>query len=84
MVYLEQMIILMKKISKFNENNKFFNLRNLEDKGEFNENVVSLKTNNKVKFFNLGFKNKWQKILSEDMKLNINEKFKSDIEILKY
>lgn len=62
----------------------FSNLRNLEDKGEFNENVVSLKTNNKVKFFNLGFKNKWQKILSEDMKLNINEKFKSDIEILKY
>ena len=62
----------------------FSNLRNLEDKGEFNENVVSLKTNNKVKFFNLGFKNKWQKILSGDMKLNINEKFKSDIEILKY
>ncbi len=73
-----------KKFQNSMKTTSFSNLRNLEDKGEFNENVVSLKTNNKVKFFNLGFKNKWQKILSEDMKLNINEKFKSDIEILKY
>ncbi len=73
-----------KKFQNSMKTTSFSNLRNLEDKGEFNENVVSLKTNNKVKFFNLGFKNKWQKILSGDMKLNINEKFKSDIEILKY
>ena len=73
-----------KKFQNSIETTSFSNLRNLEDKGEFNENVVSLKSNSKVKFFNLGFKNKWQKILSEDMKLNINEKFKADIKILKY
>ena len=62
----------------------FENLQSKEIKGEFLENVTSLKTNKKVKFFNLGSKNKWEKILPEKYKLKLNNLFKDDLEFLKY
>ena len=62
----------------------FENLQSKEIKGEFLENAISLKTNKKVKFFNLGSKNKWEKILPEKYKLKLNNLFKDDLEFLKY
>ena len=62
----------------------FTALRKKEEKGDFKENVISLKTNKKVRFFNLGFENKWKNILPVDTKNKINEILKSDIEYLKY
>ena len=62
----------------------FANLKKKEELGEFKENVISLKTNKKVKFFNLGFANKWQKILPNEIKSKVNEKFADDIKNLNY
>ena len=66
------------------ETTSFENLQSKEIKGEFLENAVSLKTNKKVKFFNLGSKNKWEKILPEKYKIQSNEMFKDDLKFLKY
>ena len=62
----------------------FENLQSKEIKGEFLENAISLKTNKKVKFFNLGSKNKWEKILPKKYKIKLNELFKDDLKFLKY
>ena len=62
----------------------FENLQSKEIKGEFLENAISLKTNKKVKFFNLGSKNKWEKILPEKYKIKLNNEFKEDLKFLKY
>ena len=62
----------------------FKNLQSKEIKGEFTENAISLKTNKKVKFFNLGSKNKWEKILPEKYKNKMNNQFKDDLKFLKY
>ena len=62
----------------------FENLQSKEIKGEFLENAVSLKTNKKVRFFNLGSKNKWEKILPEKYKIKLNNEFREDLKFLKY
>ena len=62
----------------------FKNLRKKEELGEFKESVISLKTNKKVKFFNLGFENKWQKILPDKIKSKVNDKFADDLKYLNY
>tara|TARA_B100000989_G_scaffold293204_1_gene270223 strand:+ start:605 stop:1438 length:834 start_codon:yes stop_codon:yes gene_type:complete len=66
------------------ETTSFKNLQMKEENGEFQENVISLKTNKQVKFFNLGSQNKWEKILPEQYINKINDKFKEDLKYLKY
>jgi hypothetical protein len=38
----------------------------------------------KINFFNLGFNNRWQKLLPLDIKNQVNEKFKANLKELDY
>jgi len=46
--------------------------------------VYSNKVGKKINFFNLGFSNRWQKLLPTDIKEKVNEKFKKSLEELNY
>jgi len=62
----------------------FSNLQNKEKNEGFEESVISRETGKKIPFFNLGFKNRWQKILPEDIKKKINQSLSEDIKALGY
>tara|TARA_Y100000590_G_scaffold448510_1_gene585279 strand:+ start:512 stop:1351 length:840 start_codon:yes stop_codon:yes gene_type:complete len=62
----------------------FVNMKNKELNEGFEESIISKKTGKKINFFNLGFNNRWQKILPNDIKNELNLKFKNDLEILSY
>ena len=61
----------------------FVNLKNKELNEKFDESVLS-KDGKKIRFFNLGFKNKWQNFLSKDMINNINKNLKKELLELNY
>ena len=81
-----------KKNSKFNEkkflnsikSTNFSNLKNKELNEGFEESVYSRKIGKKINFFNLGFNNRWQKLLPLDIKDQVNEKFKANLKELDY
>ena len=81
-----------KKNSKFNEkkflnsikSTNFSNLKNKELNEGFEESVYSRKIGKKINFFNLGFNNRWQKLLPLDIKDKVNEKFKANLKELNY
>ena len=83
---------ITKKNSKFNEkkflnsikSTNFSNLKNKELNEGFEESVYSNKIGKKINFFNLGFSNRWQKLLPTDIKEKVNEKFKKSLEELNY
>ena len=83
---------ITKKNSKFNEkkflnsikSTNFSNLKNKELNEGFEESVYSNKVGKKINFFNLGFSNRWQKLLPTDIKEKVNEKFKKSLEELNY
>ena len=58
-------------------------MQKLENNGFFDENAKS-KDNSKVRFFNMGPKNKWQEYLSDEMVEKINTKFKNEMVELGY
>ena len=62
----------------------FSNLKNKELNEGFEESVYSNKSGKKINFFNLGFSNRWQKLLPMDIKDKVNEKFKKNLEELNY
>ena len=77
--------------TKFKENkilnsiktSSFDNMQNLENKGLFKEYVKS-ENNTKIKFFNLGPKNKWQDLLDSKTRDLIEKKFYSEMKELNY
>ena len=71
-----------KLINSVNSTN-FSNLRNKELNQGFDESVSS-KSGKKLNFFNLGFKNRWQKLLPIEIKKELNEKFNKGILELNY
>ena len=71
------------KIQKAIESCSFQNLQSLEMKGKFNEQTID-KTNNNVKFFHLGPKNDWKKILDKKYSDEISEKFEKEMTELGY
>ena len=81
-----------KKNSKFNEkkflnsikSTNFSNLKNKELNEGFEESIYSRKMGKKINFFNLGFNNRWQKLLPLDIKDQVNEKFKANLKELDY
>ena len=77
-------VINEEKLYNAIKSTNFKNLRKKEELGEFKESVISLKTNKKVKFFNLGFENKWEKILPDKIKSKVNDKFADDLKYLNY
>ena len=62
----------------------FVNMKNKERNEGFEESVISKKTGKKLNFFNLGFNNRWQKILSNDIKQKMNLNFKNELKELGY
>ena len=79
------------KKKKFDENKfynsisstSFANLKNKENNEGFEENFID-NLGKKTKFFNLGFKNDWRKLLSKDIIEKMNSQFKKDLKELGY
>jgi hypothetical protein len=72
--------------AKFNNainSTNFVNLKNKELNEKFDESVFSA-DGKKITFFNLGFKNKWQSLLSEDMIEKLNNSLKNELSDLNY
>ena len=87
-----QFINNLKNVQKFINEKKFLNsinstnfsnLRNKEENEGFEESVSS-KFGEKKRFFNLGFKNKWQKILPKYILDKLNKTFQNDLNDLGY
>ena len=62
----------------------FSNLKNKELNEGFEEKVSSKKTGKIINFFNLGFNNRWQKLLPSDIKEKLNKKFEKELKELNY
>jgi len=72
------------KISNALKTTNFDNLRRIEKLENFEESIISTKTNKKVKFFNLGKDNDWRRLLDKSTILKIEEKFKKEMNELNY
>ena len=73
-----------KKIEKAINSTSFENLSELETKHGFEESVVDKKTGKNKKFFNLGPKNDWRKLLDNETINEIEEKFNFEMKELGY
>ena len=62
----------------------FSNLKNKEKNEGFEESVYSKKTGKKINFFNLGFNNRWQKILPKSVEEKLTSVFYKEILELGY
>ncbi len=72
-----------KKFLKAINSTNFSNLRNKEENEGFEESVFS-NSGKKKRFFNLGFNNRWQKILPENILTKINNALQNDLNDLGY
>ena len=72
-----------KLINSINSTN-FSNLRNKEANEGFEESVYLKNTREKKIFFNLGFKNRWQKLLPKNTLKKVNENLQNEIIELGY
>ena len=73
-----------KKFLNSIKSTNFNNLKNKELNEGFEESVYFKKTKKKVNFFNLGFNNRWKKILSPDIVDIMNKKLDKEIKELGY
>jgi len=88
-IYINSLFQTNEKIDEIKINNcikttNFEILKNKEKKEGFPENAYSKKTNKKIDFFNLGPKNKWEKVVPKEFHEKINNIFKEDLKNLKY
>ena len=72
------------KISNALKTTNFDNLRRIEKEENFEESITSTKTNKKVKFFNLGKDNDWRRLLDKPTILEVEKKFKKEMNELNY
>ena len=92
----KKIILFIERISKKNfpidkekfinsiKSTNFSNLKNKELNEGFEESIYSRKLGKKINFFNLGFSNRWQKILPNDIKIYMNKIFNKNLEELGY
>jgi len=73
-----------KKFINSIKSTSFTNLQNKEKNEGFDEAIFSKEIGKKKPFFNLGFKNKWQKKLPLNIRDQINIKLKEDLKKLGY
>ena len=78
----KQSINKKKLINSINSTN-FSNLKNKEENEGFEESVYS-KTGKKKRFFNLGFNNRWQKILPNNILNKLNNTLQNELNELGY
>ena len=72
------------KNKKILETTTFKNLKEMEQKGLFKENVLNKEDNSKVNFFHLGPANNWKDNLNEDVKNKIEINFYNEMKELNY
>ena len=72
------------KIEIIIEKTSFENFKKNESEGKFNENAMGTIKGKNVKFFYLGPKNDWKKLLQKATILKIEEKFKNEMKELGY
>ena len=72
------------KNKKILETTSFKNLKEMEQKGLFKENVLNKKDDSKVNFFHLGPANNWKDNLNEDVKNKIEKNFYNEMKELDY
>ncbi len=73
-----------KKFLNSIKSTNFSNLKNKELNEGFDERVSSKKTGKIINFFNLGFNNRWQKLLPSGIKDKLNIKLKKELKELNY
>ena len=73
-----------KKLMNSIQSTNFSNLKNKELNEGFEESTYSKITGKKLKFFNLGFNNRWQKILPKEVLEKINTNLHNELIELKY
>ena len=73
-----------KKFVNSIKSTNFANLKNKELNEGFEESVFSKKTGKKINFFNLGFNNRWQKLLPNDIKDKLYLYYKNELKDLNY
>ena len=56
----------------------------MEENGKFSENVFNKISNKKIKFFHQGPNNKWQNSLNDEIRLEIEDKLKTEMKELGY
>ena len=59
-------------------------MQKLEAKESFVEAKENMQTGEKIKFFNLGIKNDWKKLLDEKIKENLEKELEEEMKELKY
>ena len=72
-----------KLLNSINSTN-FNNLKNKEENEGFEESVFSKETGKKKRFFNLGFNNRWEKILPKNILNKINHNLQNELNELEY
>ncbi len=85
--YLSKVLNLKFEDDKINfavNSNSFENLQRLEKENGFAESITDKKTGQKKKFFNLGPKNDWTKLLNNELRKNIEKEFENEMRELKY
>lgn len=90
------LVIFINAICRFNDNidkqkfknalesTNFINLKSLEEKGQFSENVYSIHDKRKIKFFYQGPENDWRKNLDDGLIKKMNDYYKEDLEKFGY
>ena len=73
-----------KKIKNCIKTTSFENLKKIEEIGHFNEIEQNNNKEEKTKFFNLGKENKWENLLDNKIKIDIEKKFLKEMKKLKY
>ena len=72
------------KIKNCVKTTSFENLKKIEEEGFFKENMKNKKTGDKIKFFYMGKKNKWENLLGKKIILEIEQKFSKEMKELNY
>ena len=74
----------LKKFNNAIETTSFKKLQNLEEEGKFSENVYSQHDKRKIKFFNQGPENDWNKNLNKELIDKMNKFYKDDLKKFNY
>ena len=66
------------------DSTSFDNMQKMEEKYGFEESMIDKVTGKKRKFFNLGAQTDWNKLLSEKLRKDIEDKFEAEMKELNY
>ena len=72
------------KLDNIIKTTSFENLKKLEKEETFNEGVLDKKTKNKVDFFYMGSKNRWEELLNKEITQSIEKNFYKEMKEIGY